>query len=105
MNDLKQMIIGVGACCFLLFLMGCGGMRKPAKQSQALPSIFPDYTDVTIPSNIAPLNFMIEGAEHIQARFLVAEKELLAVYGDEVIDIPEDDWKHLLQQTVGKKCR
>lgn len=45
MNDLKQMIIGVGACCFLLFLMGCGGMRKPAKQSQALPSIFPDYTD------------------------------------------------------------
>ena len=48
MNDLKQMIIGVGACCFLLFLMGCGGMRKPAKQSQALPSIFPDYTDVTI---------------------------------------------------------
>lgn len=105
MNDIKQMIIGVGACCFLLLIMGCGGMRKPAKQSQTLPGIFPDYTDVTIPSNIAPLNFMIEGAEHIQARFIVDKKEILAVNGDEVIDIPEDDWQNLLQQTVGRKMQ
>lgn len=27
------------------------------------------------------------------------------MYGDEVIDIPEDDWQHLLQQTVGKKMQ
>ena len=28
--------------------------------SDAVPGIFPDYTDVVIPANIAPLNFRIE---------------------------------------------
>ena len=35
--------------------------EKPVK-SESLPSIFPDYTDVTLPVNIAPLNFKLPGA-------------------------------------------
>lgn len=29
-------------------------------ESSALPAIFPDYTNVTVPVNIAPLNFMVD---------------------------------------------
>ena len=31
------------------------------------PVIYPDYTDVTVPYNIAPLNFMAEKAEECVA--------------------------------------
>lgn len=30
------------------------------------PSIYPDYCDVTVPENIAPLNFMVKGASRVR---------------------------------------
>lgn len=41
-------------------LVGCTNIPKEATQSVRPPCIFPDYTDIEIPSNIAPLNFMID---------------------------------------------
>ncbi|MDL2282221.1 cytochrome C biosynthesis protein, partial [Parabacteroides sp. OttesenSCG-928-G06] len=46
---------------FWLFLVACNsGAVRPDKQADTLPRIFPDYTDVTFPSNIAAPNFLIE---------------------------------------------
>lgn len=105
MDYLKEWGTGVWMCCIVLLTMGCGGMRQPATHSQTLPAIFPDYTDVTIPPNMAPLNFMMEGAEHIQARFLVDGREMLAVSGDETIDIPAEGWQTLLHKAAGGKMQ
>lgn len=92
-------IMGMG----LISISSCSGMKEPAEQVASIPKIFPDYCGVTIPQNIAPLNFMLEEADHVQARFLVDGKEMLAVSGDEgVVDIPESDWHQLLGQVAGK---
>jgi len=53
----------------LLFLWsGCGRSTLPGNgklvQLDRIPVIFPDYTDITVPGNIAPLNFEVkEGGE------------------------------------------
>ncbi|MFA6713390.1 MAG: hypothetical protein WCR82_05855, partial [Bacteroidales bacterium] len=45
----------------IIIISGCG--HKPATSSfcDQLPEIFPDYTEITIPKNISPLNFRIKG--------------------------------------------
>ena len=52
---------------FLTLLMialsaGCGRI-VPSSQLEELPEIYPDYREVTIPANIAPLNFSLTGEE------------------------------------------
>lgn len=85
------------------FLAGCSPSIKQAQGSlQEIPPIFPDYTEVTLPVNIAPPNFMIEGTEHIQARFLCDGKEHFTIVGEETIDIPLEKWSELLKEAKGK---
>lgn len=43
----------------------CGGRRLTYIQVSAEAPVFPDYRDITIPCNIAPLNFRIDGADRI----------------------------------------
>ena len=86
-----------------LLLCGCHTWKEPAAMADITPSIFPDYTGVTIPCNIAPMNFMIEGAEQIQAEFTVDGIPLLQVIGvDGVLDIPMNKWKSVLAAATGK---
>ena len=87
-----------------ILLSGCSKIRKAVQTADMQPDIFPDYIGVTVPVNIAPLNFMIEGAEHIQAVLSVDGKELTTVCGSEgVVDIPVDEWRTITAQAVGKK--
>lgn len=60
MNRIKSAaIILVMAAC----LTGCAGMPENMSSSDELPCIFPDFTDISIPSNIAPLNFSADGGK------------------------------------------
>ena len=87
-----------------IMLSGCSKIKRAALTADVLPPIFPDYIGVTAPVNIAPLNFMIEGAEHIQAVLCVDGKELTTVCGsDGVVDIPVDEWHTITAQAIGKK--
>jgi hypothetical protein len=63
--------------------------------------LYPDYTSISIPPNIAPLNFSIkEPAERYIARFYNSEKtDFLVSSGDGTIDIPEKKWKELLKDS------
>lgn len=67
------------------------------------PSIFPDYTCVTIPVNIAPMNFAMEqdGYDAISATFLTQDGKSLVADGEESIDIDADEWHSLLQESKG----
>ena len=46
----------------MLLMTSCGhhpDVPSEASASSELPAIFPDYCNVTVPYNIAPLNFML----------------------------------------------
>ncbi|MGN1236843.1 MAG: hypothetical protein ACI4TS_05305, partial [Bacteroidaceae bacterium] len=59
-----------------LALLSCDGWRESGAKVDVKPEIFPDYTDVTVPCNIAPLNFDVVGATHVQAEIRAGEKTM-----------------------------
>ena len=85
-----------------MILSSCGGKyEKCAESSNIVPTIFPDYTDVTVPVNIAPLNFEIKAAKHVKAIVEFEGKQVIKVEGSTVIDFPEKDWKRILGEAAG----
>ena len=56
-------------CLFLILLgISCSDTIPVSKETSEKPVLFPDYADVTIPYNIAPLNFKIESLRRTQIR-------------------------------------
>lgn len=105
MNIYARSVLWHALAVFLFVLTSCSPKwEEPASEVGVMPPVFPDYTDVTVPGNIAPLNFMAEGAERIQARFSVDGQELARSIGDEgVISIDPEDWKNLLDAAAGRQ--
>lgn len=68
------------------------------------PAIFPDYTNVTIPNNIAPLNFSIseKGSDYRAVIKPEIGKELLIKSKKGIIKFPMKKWKKMLAQNKGK---
>jgi len=60
------------------------------------PAIFPDYTDISIPSNIAPMNFMIEDDADDYITVLTSSTSQVAIKGRKVL-IPQAKWHKLTQ--------
>ncbi len=87
----------------ILLASGCISWKTPASSTDELPAIFPDYKDVTVPCNIAPLNFMVEGAERVQAEFSIDGDPVLNVTGEEVVRIPEKEWHGMMEELKGGK--
>lgn len=87
---------------FLWCVYGCGNAWRDAVEWDALPEMFPDYQGVTIPVNIAPLNFMVPGTEKIAAEFRDGEQVLMTCRGKGKIDIPLRKWHVLLEEHKGK---
>ena len=44
----------------LALFFSCSDSVQVSDTLSERPAIFPDYTDITIPANIAPLNFSLE---------------------------------------------
>ena len=83
----------------LSFSMACSHAPKDVVELDTLPPIYPDYCNVTIPENIAPLNFLLRAdCEAIEVK--AGELVLNARGNEAVFDI--DDWKTLMQQSSGK---
>lgn len=81
----------------LLLLCGCAD-RVAKERVEALPPVFPDYTGVTVPGNIAPLNFMVEGAEHIRTTVVSCGREPagMTASGREHVEFDIDRWHRML---------
>lgn len=78
------------------------GVPSAGGKSDDLPPLFPDYVSVTVPCNIAPLNFLVRGADRVAARFDVRGRESLSVTGDRGrVDIPIDGWRAMLSEAAG----
>ena len=102
---MKKLIIT--AICAIALLASCTSPSVPDSynETQRKPQIYPEYTDVTIPCNIAPMNFMVaENCEEAVAKFTYGNEE--AVYGDGTkIIIPENDWKNMTAEAKGKSIK
>ena len=73
-------------------ISGCTG--GPVSQSGEKPSIWPDYTDVTVPADIAPLRFEAVSGNKMKALFETAQGQQVRLSGKEIA-IPRSDWKRL----------
>lgn len=83
--------------CYLM--LSCTPTPENVQKSNELPPIYPDYCDVTIPENIAPLNFLIRA--NCEALEVKAGDLTLNTNGNEVVfDI--DDWKDLMAKSAGQ---
>jgi Tol biopolymer transport system component len=87
----------------LLMLVACTETVNDAKQEASQPQIYPDYVGVTIPVNIAPLNFCMtdEQAQRIDAVITDRHGHSLHSQGGEAVDFDIDDWHLLLGQNRG----
>jgi hypothetical protein len=86
---------------FCLAIMGCSAPSVPDAftDSKNLPKIYPDYTDVTIPINIAPLTFELdEKADEMIARYSAGDKEIVCA---DKAQPDMDDWRTLTEKAKG----
>ena len=64
--------------------------------------MYPDYTDIMIPTNIAPLNFLLRNdADAMQVTLKGKSKEIQLSFGKKAI-FPLNLWESLLEQEVGQ---
>ena len=90
----------------LLFLTACQpGRVSPDRQTDTSPVLFPDYTDVTFPCNIAAPNFLI--TEEGEAFYTEIGSEGQVFFSQKSrnanVRIPAEKWKALTTATAGKE--
>ncbi|MBR5083467.1 MAG: PD40 domain-containing protein [Prevotella sp.] len=85
---------------FTSYLFMACGQSVPTEytQSDQLPAIYPDYIEVTVPVNIAPLSFEYDGqADDMVARYAVGSDEIVCNGQPDV-----DEWHALAEKAKGK---
>ena len=101
MNGIRSKIvlfIGMMVC-----LWACKGSDGD-KLVDALPPMYPDYPNVTLPLNIAPLNFLLRtSTERVEVRLRGKSGESTFIGSNGKIQFPEKEWHALLQRECGGK--
>ena len=83
----------------LCVMISCGSPSVPTAftQSDRQPTIYPDYIDVTVPVNIAPLSFEFDGkADEMVARYAVGDDDIVCNGQPDI-----DDWHALTEKAKG----
>ena len=98
----------------LLLFGSCAQTHENAEQVSNLPNMYPDYADVTIPVNIAPLNFEIRDKHltNIETVLTIegadandAANTLTATSNSQNLKFDMKDWKAFLQKAVNKNIK
>ena len=101
----------IRSCClyfsFILFglFVGCSTQPSHVKVVTMEAPIYPDYKDVSIPYNIAPLNFLHTEDATSMLVTLYGEKDSLQVSGDNQICFPLARWKEWINEERGHSIR
>ena len=102
-EDMRKQVLNI-LSLLLLLLTGCQSRPQNAVTTDQLPEIYPDYTEVTIPTDIAPLNFAMTDDE-----VTTMDVTVKGVKGGELhtngafADFDIDEWHQLLEQNKGAK--
>lgn len=91
----------IATYCFL----SCSRVSVPTTEVEdrpETPRIYPDYTALVIPPNIAPLNFeiMIPGEEYVSRVSSPSGKEIIV--GGKTVQWDVKEWQSLLDESKGK---
>ena len=92
--------LAIAICC-----LGCSRVKVPAEgveDKTGIPEIYPDYTGLVIPPNIAPLNFEIgmPGQEYVARVCSPSGKEITT--GGKTVKWDLKEWNSLLDESKGK---
>lgn len=88
-----------------LALTACGNQIPTTyAESEESPAIYPDYTGVTVPINIAPLTFEPDGkSDGIVARLTAGDEEIIC--GGTKVQPDFDDWRRLTECAKGQAIK
>ena len=94
----------------ILLLASCAShpdVPSSSKDTKSLPAIFPNYCDVTVPYNIAPLNFMLSADEYdaCVARISTFDGQQQTCGCGVKVQIPEQEWHAMLEASKGKSLK
>jgi len=89
----------------IALIYSCSTDLSNYSQVDRLPVIFPDYTEIVIPPNIAPLNFVIKekGDAFIAKISTNGEPPIMIENSSGIIDIDINKWHELLKKAKGKE--
>ncbi len=102
--SLRQLYLHSILILFLVSLISCRQefVFEQAAQTEQQAKIDPDYQDITIPPNIAPLNFIIqEDGEAFHVNVSGTTQSINVSSADGAIRFPMKKWKKLLDETKG----
>lgn len=88
----------------LAFAACTPGVRNAAPAG-CLPPIYPDYTGVTIPVGIAPLDFALPDAEKLEVLIEAPDGTPLVSRGKSFTRFSVRKWKNLLDRSIGDSLR
>jgi hypothetical protein len=104
MKHISYIIIALVISIVLLLTLFGKNIPKNAVTENQPATISPDYSGITLPKNIAPINFRIEEKAK---KYMVSisnpdGKKILIKSASPLISIPERKWKNLLKKSAGK---
>lgn len=75
-----------------------------ARQSAEEVEIFPDYKDIIIPCNIAPMNFTVESEQEHRLIIRGGDSQFQVSSDSEgLFDIPIKQWRKIVGENIGRK--
>ena len=99
----------------LITVFSCSHNRREEVVEDSLPVIWPDYREVTVPVNIATLNFTVDqpaflspgknAFSRLEATVEGADGSTMKGSGKQVIRFPQHRWKQLLKKNAGDSLR
>jgi hypothetical protein len=98
MMKIKYILLFTGA----IMLASCSGIPGHFTEKNVSPALFPDITDVTIPLNIAPLNFRLNGNTHKLVAVYECNNAKFIFYGRHSVEIPVGKWHKMLKVYSGR---
>ena len=93
-----QKLLQIYGFIMICLLSGCTSLPDHAIRVSETPDIYPDYCDITIPSNIAPLNFMIRN-DSVSSFFVTvksANDSIVFKSKSQKMIFPTDKWKKMM---------
>ncbi len=103
-TEMKQLSL-VLAWAVALLLAACSEPIRVSGHCDVVPRLVPDYADVTIPCNIAPLSFGVEGMEEA-ALVIAGRNDSICLTTQEGCFNPSAKaWRRLLEQEKGHALR
>ena len=98
MRNVDYIIVLIG----VWILAACSSKPENVSKQDVLPHIYPDYIDITIPTDIAPLNFSMadDAFETIDVEVKGSKGGSIHANGEDA-DFDMDEWHQLLAQNKG----